>query len=217
MLLATKLLTKRLKEIKRIRCKNPAIKDPTPTLVDIERTHLLFVNAHFKPFCAIGYEYQKSPVQFGIQQLGQELVWSIPQFGDFFHDAVIHFQLSGLTAAPGDQVYYADFLGHRLAQQVRFEVNGNYLDQYDSNVMNFHYNFFVPSHKKSAWARAVGQEVPSVAYLTQNPGVDQYREMKYIVNGPQTPKSSHPIVDLWIPLLFWFNKDPMDTWGQKRK
>ena len=28
--------------------------DPTPTLVDIERTHILFVNAHFKPFAAIG-------------------------------------------------------------------------------------------------------------------------------------------------------------------
>jgi hypothetical protein len=24
--------------------------DPTPTLVDLERTHILYVNAHFKPF-----------------------------------------------------------------------------------------------------------------------------------------------------------------------
>jgi len=28
--------------------------DPTPTLVDIERTHILYVNSHFKPFAAIG-------------------------------------------------------------------------------------------------------------------------------------------------------------------
>jgi hypothetical protein len=93
-------------------------------------------------------------------------------------------------------------------QLVRFEVNGNYLDQYDSNTYNFHYNFFVPTHKKTAWQRAVGQEVPEIAHLTQNPGVDQYREVKYIVNGPQTPKTSHPVIDLWIPLLFWWNKDP---------
>ncbi len=32
------------------------VPDPTPTLVDIERTHILFINAHFKPFAAIGYE-----------------------------------------------------------------------------------------------------------------------------------------------------------------
>ena len=50
MLLATELLNQRLKEVKRIRCKNPAIHDSTPTLVDIERTHILFMNAHFKPF-----------------------------------------------------------------------------------------------------------------------------------------------------------------------
>ena len=28
---------------------NQGFADPTPTLVDIERTHILFINAHFKP------------------------------------------------------------------------------------------------------------------------------------------------------------------------
>ena len=56
MLMATALLNKRLLEIERMRSRNPQIKDPTPTLVDIERTHILFMNAHFKPFAAIGYE-----------------------------------------------------------------------------------------------------------------------------------------------------------------
>jgi hypothetical protein len=208
LLSATQLLTKRLKEIHRIRCKNPAIRDPTPTLVDIERTHVLYINAHFKPFCQIGYEYQKSSVQFGIQQLGQELTFSIPQFGDFFHDMVMHFRLTGLTALAGDQVYYTEMLGHRLVQNVRFEVNGNYLDQYDYNVTNFHYNFYVPTHKKVSWLRAIGQEVPEIAYLNSNPGVNEYREMKYIVSGPQTPKTTHANVDVWMPLLFWFNMDP---------
>ena len=49
MLMATELLNKRLREIKRLRCKHPAIHDPTPTLIDIERTHILYMNAHFKP------------------------------------------------------------------------------------------------------------------------------------------------------------------------
>jgi len=55
--MATKLLNQRLIDIERMRSRNPQIKDPTPTLVDIERTHILFMNAHFKPFAAIGYEY----------------------------------------------------------------------------------------------------------------------------------------------------------------
>ena len=76
MLMATALLNKRLLEIERMRAKNPQIKDPTPTLVDIERTHILFMNAHFKPFAAIGYEYNKVQGQSGQAQLGVE--YNIP-------------------------------------------------------------------------------------------------------------------------------------------
>lgn len=209
MILATELLNKRLREIKRIRCKNPAIKDKTPTLVDIERTHLLFMNAHFKPFCAIGYEYQSIPVSEGMMGFGQTVTYSIPQFGDFFNDMVLHVQLTGLTVGPlSQQCLYCDYVGHRMMQLVQFEVNGNLLDFYDSNMYNFHYNFFVTENKKYAWNNCVGQENPKIATLTQNPGSDAYREIKYLTDGPQTPMQSHPVLDLWIPLLFWFNKDP---------
>jgi len=222
LLMATSMLNDRLREVRRIRCKNPAIKtnDNIPTLVDIEKTHLLFVNAHFKPFCAIGYEYQQVGPQFSIVNLGQEIVFSIPQFGDFFHDMVLNVQLSGFAAQEeNDKVYYCDFLGHRLMQNVKFQVNGNYLDQYDCNVMNFHYNFFLPAHKKMGWMSLVGQETPNVATITHNlptqtvsgasrSDTDEWRQQVYILDGPQTPKQTHDVVDLWIPLLFWFNKDP---------
>lgn len=55
MIMATELLNQRIKDIMCMRHKQ-GFADPTPTLVDIERTHILFVNAHFKPFAAIGYE-----------------------------------------------------------------------------------------------------------------------------------------------------------------
>lgn len=209
LILATELLNKRLKEIKRLRCKNPAIRDKTPTLVDIERTHILFMNAHFKPFVAIGYEYQSIGVSQGKAAFGQIATYSIPQFGDFFHDMTLHIQLTNLTVGPAStQVRYCDFLGHRLLKLVQFEVNGNILDFYDSDLYNFHYNFFVPPNKQIAWNNCVGQEIPKLATLTQQPGFDAFREAKFILDGPQTPKTIHPVVDMWIPLLFWFNTDP---------
>jgi hypothetical protein len=208
LLMATELLNKRLKEIQRIRCKNPAIRDPTPTLVDIERTHVLFVNSHFKPFVAVGYEYNKIGVQEGIIRLGGNITFSIPQFGDFFADMCLHITLENLYTTPGNQVRYCDFLGHRLLQLTQFQVNGNFLDQYSSETYNFHYNFCVAPSKKLSYLRCIGQETPTPAYLTQQVGIDEYREMKMMLNGPQTPKQIHPVVDLWIPLLFWFNLDP---------
>lgn len=209
MLMATALLNKRLKEIRRIRCKNPAINDNTPTLVDIERTHILFMNAHFKPFVAIGYEYQRIGVSEGTANFGRTATFSIPQFGDFFNDMVVHVILEGLTVGPtSTQVRYCDFIGHRLFRNVRFEVNSNRLDEYGSDVYNFHYNFSVNTNKRVSWMRNVGQEVPIPAYLIQDGLVDEYRELKMIVEGPQTPKVVHPRVELWVPLLFWFNLDP---------
>jgi hypothetical protein len=62
--------------------------DCWPTLVDIERTHVLFMNAHYKPFVAIGYEYNKVKAQNGTPSFGTTVTFSIPQFGDFFYDIV---------------------------------------------------------------------------------------------------------------------------------
>lgn len=50
MLMASELLRNRLEAVSSARRANPAIADPTPTLLDIEKTHILFTNAHFKPF-----------------------------------------------------------------------------------------------------------------------------------------------------------------------
>lgn len=204
MLLATELLNKRLREIKRLRCKHPNIRDSTPTLIDIERTHILYMNAHFKPFVAIGYEYNKIGVQNGKPAFGQSCQFSIAQFGDFFADMCIHVVLKDLLPGPlSERVRYCDFLGHRLIQLVRFEVNGNFLDQYTSDVYNFHYNFMVPDYKRVNWKRCMGQETPNQAFLTPNPNQSEFRIQYAFLNGPQTAKASIPLVEMWIPLLFW--------------
>jgi len=203
MLYATSLLNKRLREIRRLRSKHPAIRDSTPTLIDIERTHILFMNNHFRPFASVAYQYasigSQSPVAFG-----REALFSIPQFGDFFSDCCIHVVLRNLTPGPlSERVRYCDFIGHRLLKLVRFEVNGNYLDEYDSDVYNFHYNFMVPEYKRTGWRTINGMENPNQAYLTQNPNADDYRLLMTVLDGPQTAKPIIPFVEMYIPLLFW--------------
>jgi hypothetical protein len=53
MIMATKLLNQRIKDVMCAR-RRAGKADITPTLVDLERTHILYVNAHFKPFADIG-------------------------------------------------------------------------------------------------------------------------------------------------------------------
>ena len=73
MLMASDLLRNRLDAVMAARAANPAIQDSTPTLLDIEKTHILFTNAHFKPFAAIGFEYNHTNPQSGNSQLGSQV------------------------------------------------------------------------------------------------------------------------------------------------
>ena len=290
MIMATELLNQRIKDIMCLRAKQ-GFPDPTPTLVDIERTHILFVNSHFKPFAAIGYEYNKVRANTGTPQFGGSVQFSIAQFGDFFSDMVINTRLAATQASVGvvpalppfiggvDQVVtatrsvsaadnspsagfytkytyeyvdaagnvltvgapatnfvrYAEYPGQRLFKKVKFEVNGNPLDEYTAEAMMFHQKFRVAPHKMTGWKRLVGQEVPVEAFtdVVSFAGASNFpagvvdlldvdgaaaagaptssavtaRKLVNVVSGAQTPQLVQPALDLWIPLIFWFNRD----------
>jgi hypothetical protein len=297
MIMATELLNERIKDIMCLRAKQ-GMADPTPTLVDVERTHILYMNAHFKPFAAIGYEYNKTKANSGSSQLGTEITFSIPQYGDFFCDMCFHATLptaqatagtvpafptvvgnldtvhsnankqvssqqvaqtgTGTTqvttyvrytydyvdsagnvlqpgAAATNFVRYCDNPGAKLMAKTRFEVNGNPLDEYTSDIYMFYQKCQIAPNKMVGWKRLIGQEVPkeAVTELTSIAGSSAFanvnrdvvdsngnaaksapksatntsRQMTYILDGPQTPKIQQPILNVWVPLLFWFNRD----------
>jgi hypothetical protein len=213
MLMATGLLKRRLRSIKASRVA-AGMKDTTPTLLDIERTHVLFMTAHFKPFAAIGFEYHKVNPDSGGATLGTEIRFSIPQFGDFFSDMAFYARFNKATytpvaSAPNQDVFrYCDYPGERLLQKVKFDVNGNPLDEYTAEVYNFHRQANVQPNKRLAWDRLVGQEQPQEAYLAQQSLVQPSSRVKVsYCDGYQTPKGEHDALVVMVPLLFWFNKD----------
>jgi len=220
LIMATKLLNQRIKDVMCAR-KRAGKADITPTLVDIERTHMLYVNSHFKPFAAIGSEYNKVRAQSGSTTFGSGVTFSIPQFGDFFHDMVCRtrvtqFQAKDLTtplqgsalfpnanatgAAVGgvpantyfnivdafgnrivtgglavgtpsavtvnyrNFVRYCEYPGHRLFKLVKFDVNGNPLDQYDTMVPVMLEKFCTAPNKRIGHDRLCGQETPLTGY-----------------------------------------------------
>jgi hypothetical protein len=220
MLMATALLSKRLAD--------KGIENAT--LYDIERTHILFTNAHFKPFAAIGYEYNKVTSSAGSPAFGTPVQFSIPQFGDFFNDMVVHAVLTqasvtqpnGVVASNQNLCRWAAYPGERLLSKVKFEVNGNPLDEYTSEATNFHREFHVQPGKQVGWNRCVGQEDVEQGHVDQpnwaNNGVASnlvsHRVVSNSKSGNQTPtgtkldNTSNPTLEMFIPLLFWMNKDP---------
>ena len=314
MIMATELLNQRIKDIMCARAAR-GFADPTPTLVDIERTHILFVNSHFKPFAAIGYEYNQIKTNSGNPIYNSTVQFSIQQFGDFFNDMVINITLAQTSASAGsvpalpawigayDQGYldvnnnfttvapatiygqqsglpntaagiytqytqryvtlagqylpvgatsfspdgvtvipvqnyvrYCEYPGERICKHVYFNVNGNPIDDYTAEAMIFFQKFKVAPHKEIGWKRLVGQEITHESYsdVQSIQGQTAYaqpisnlldinsaavngspvnsalttRKVFHVVHGAQTPKATQPALDLWVPLLFWFCRDP---------
>jgi hypothetical protein len=234
MLMATNFLHERLRQINAFNVsRNGGTADSVnnlPTLLDIEKTHVLFTNAHFKPFAAIGFEYNKVKATAGNPSLGQTVQFSIPQFGDFFHDICGHVvmynpTLSSTATDPSDAplMRWCSYPGERLFKRVQQEVNGNPLDEYYYHATNMHREYRVAPNKVAGWKRCVGQEEPEEGWVNQPTwvmnGVDpsgvNSRVVAQVSTGSQTPSGQksqsqvYPVgnLELFIPLLFWYNKD----------
>ena len=224
MLMASDLLKQRLSEATKAR-QDQGMADCTPTLYDIERTHILFTNAHFKPFAAIGYEYNKVNTTAGNAAYRSEIQFSIPQFGDFFNDMILHVILTqpvvNNTGIIDDSDKYlfrwCSFPGERLLETVSFNVNGNPLDSYDRPAVNYHREFTVQPNKLLSWYRCMGEEEPENGFVDQpnwtssgvKPDDINHRVIMRTTSGAQTPSGTKTgDLELFIPLLFWCNKDP---------
>lgn len=179
--------------------------DWQPTLTSIEKTHLLFINSSFKPFVSMAHEYSKTIPRGGSPALGATFNFSLPIVGEFINDAVVHVKLTGLSAISAlDKVRYVEYPGHRLMKNVSFKVSNIELDSYTSDDYTANYQYKVTSDKTQGYLRNIGQEVPYKGYLTADPTTDEYREYRWFGNGPQTFKRSQPVLEMWIPILFWF-------------
>lgn len=231
MLMATALLHERLRAINVFKTSQQggaadALQN-LPTLLDIEKTHVLFTNAHFKPFAAIGFEYNKVKPTSGNPTLGQTIQFSIPQFGDFFHDICGHVvlvqpTLNSTASATYDAplMRWCAFPGERLFQKVQQEVNGNPLDEYTFHATNMYRYYKVAPNKQVGWNRCMGQEEAHQGFVDQPTWTFNNYASSAIVSrveanvhiGSQTPtgqkdQTSAGNLELFIPLLFWYNLD----------
>lgn len=178
-----------------------------PSMADISKTHINFLYKTFKPFVALGFQYTHDDPIGSNYDFGQNFKYRIKNFGEFTHDQVLHVQLTGMSNInPADKVRYCNYLGHRLIEKISIKINGQILDEYNSERYNNYFNYELPTNKRSGWLNSIGHSLPKYGYMTSDPSF-QFSEVRYIVDGPQTLKSKHDVVDVFIPLLFWYNTD----------
>lgn len=197
------LKTQLQSQLERIKMQNV-----NPSYDDIRKTHAFFVNTTFKPIVSVAYGYSTVGVT-PLPLFGSSVRMKVPIFGDFIADQALHIRVSELAAVHKDnKVRWYDFIGHRMIKQISLVADGVVLDSYGCEEMEMYYRFHVSKNQKAGWMRCVGQETAKVGIFLQDPTNQDVREKKFIYDGYQTPKQTQEELDLYIPLLFWFNTNP---------
>ena len=210
---ATEYLRKRLADIRAERS-HAGKPDAEPTFADVERTHIQFLRATYRPFVSVASEYVRvgpSGDSAALTASGGTVSFSFPTYGHFTSDIVAHVQFDAVgttspvvstdpAANPSPWYRFCAYPGIRAFERVEFRSAELVVDDYTRDDVSFVDKFQIPGDRRAAWDRGMGQgEVKSAEYANTNgySGVLNYRE------GLQTFKYRHPSQDLWIPLHFW--------------
>lgn len=174
------------------------------TFEDVRESHAIFFSTMFKPMVSVAYGYSQTRIPI-LPTFGTTCKVQVPVNGDFFCDMILYFKLGSFAASDSrNKVRYCNFPGHRLIREVRFVMDGNVLDRYNTEDINFFYDFSIGESQKNGWKRCVGQEIPKLATFLQDPKNQEVREQRYILNGHQTLKHTQEELEIFLPLQFWF-------------
>jgi hypothetical protein len=199
-----------------IRAKRKAAGDANvqPTFLDIEKTHVLYVHATYKPYVAIASEYARVKASgdgtSSLSMSGGTIEFTFPTYGHFTSDMALHLRFRPIgsltaTAATAATPYlrYCAYPGVRLLRRVSLKSEQVLIDDYVPDDVVAYSKFFVNADQRVGWDRCMGQQ--------------ELREATYFANGftaslmyrdgPQTPKLYQEGFDIYAPLQFSMCRD----------
>lgn len=197
-----------IKRLNFIRASNKEI-----TIKDIEKSHLLYLKSRYVPYVSVTSDYVSIP-STGLLDFGSTIEFSLPNYGHFTNDIVLHIRFDGVgnknayinNNEPTSDVplyRYCAFPGIRLLESVEFRSDSILIDTYEPEDVLSYKNFFVSTNHKTGWDRCFGQDqIQNATYNSKS-----FTGFLNYSNGYQTPKLYQDTFDMFIPLMFWFCED----------
>lgn len=131
------------------------------------------------------FAVESQPMYFdGTADFGKRLTCLVPRRGDLLSQVVLEVTLPALTLTTGEPVSYVNSVGHALIQEITIEVGEQEIDRQNGEWMEIWSNYVTTTDKRTGFYNMIGK-------------VDGYSPPTLF--GPQK---------LYIPLRFWFCKNP---------
>jgi len=123
---------------------------------------------------------------------GRRITVQLPRKGDLLGALWLEIQLPALTnSTTGQPLSYTNAVGHALIQEVSIEIGEQEIDKQTGEWMEMWSNFIVTEDKRQGWNNMIGKTT----------GVSQG-------NAPSTSVNQYGPLYLYVPLRFWFCKNP---------
>jgi hypothetical protein len=119
--------------------------------------------------------------------------------------------LSGTVGVNGDGIYarWLDFIGEQLIAQVEVEIGGQRIDRQYGDWMHIWNQLTLTAEQQRGYFKMIGNTT-QLTYIT-DPTFAAISGPCSATSGPSqvcSPRNALPETTLYIPLLFWFCKNP---------
>ncbi len=150
----------------------------------------------------------------GQADFGRHVTATLARNGDLAYRTYLQVTLPEINvnmAASGSSVYarWLDYIGEQLIAQVEVEIGGQRIDRQYGDFMHIWNQLTMTEEQKRGYFKMIGHTT-QLTYLTDPSFAD--------INGPCAagggpsqvcaPRNALPETTLYIPLLFWFCKNP---------
>jgi hypothetical protein len=148
----------------------------------------------------------------GQADFGRRVVCTISRSGDLAYRTYLQVTLPqiGPGTSPNSQLYarWLDYPGEQLISQIEVEIGGQRIDRQYGDWMHIWNQLTLSSEQKKGYQKMVG-ETTQLTYLTDPTFADV--EGPCDSNSPSqvcAPRNALPETTLYVPLQFWFCRNP---------
>ena len=151
----------------------------------------------------------------GQADFGRRVTCTIARNGDMAFRTYLQVTLpeinQGMATSGGDGVYarWLDFPGEQLIAQVEVEIGGQRIDRQYGDWMHIWNQLTLSSEQQKGYYKMIGHTT-QLTYIT-DPNFADVTGPCASSGGPAqvcAPRKALPETTLYIPLLFWFNRNP---------
>ena len=145
----------------------------------------------------------------GQADFGRRVTCTISRNGDLAYRTYLQVTLPEINQSMTSYARWLDFIGEQLVAQVEVEIGGQRIDRQYGDWMHIWNQLTMTEEQKRGYFKMIGNTT-QLTYITDPgfAGVSGPCASTGSINQVCAPRNALPETTLYIPLQFWFNRNP---------